>query len=135
MTPQENLDAVLAVCRERNCDEYTTYCTVLTAYSESDFNSQARSAKPTSSGFYSEGVFQQTLPWWKNDHWDVRASANAFIDQFRRITGVPERDCWEVQRWKAPSYNEDALGFNTALETMNYRRRIAAVRNIISTGK
>lgn len=125
----------MSVCAELKVDSYTKFCTVLTAYSESDFVGNAVSENPTSSGYFSEGVFQQTLPWWKNDHWDVRASANAFIDQFRRITGVPERDCWEVQRWAAPKYDVDALGFNTAAETMNYRRRLAVVRNIISTGK
>jgi len=101
---------------------------VLTAYAESDFKQDARSKNPTSSGHYSEGVFQQTLPWWKNDHFDVAASTNAFLDEFVWKWGQHENptedhmavlmNCWNVQQWnREPS-------FNTSLETLNYLHRL-----------
>jgi len=100
---------------------------VLTAYAESDFKWNARSPRPVgASGYYSEGVFQQTLPWWKNDHFDVAASTNAFLDNFRRITGDAVSDCWEVQRWDISP---------TSLETQNYKRRIPDVARIIRERK
>lgn len=108
---------------------------MLTAYSESDFNGQARSGKPTSSGYYSEGIFQQTLPWWENDHWNPEAAANAFIDQFRAAFGSPVVDCWMVQRWNAPDPAINQLGFWSSAETVNYKNRLSRVEQIIETGK
>lgn len=101
----------------------------MTAYAESDFVWNAKSKNPTSSGYYSEGVFQQTLPWWTNDHWDVEASTKAFLKQFRRVTGNAVEDCWSVQRW-----NVD-IGFWQSPETKNYVNRQGRINQIILTGK
>jgi hypothetical protein len=108
---------------------------VLTAYAESDFRNDVRSANPTSSGYYSEGVFQQTLPWWKHDHWDIPVSTAAFVGAFRRATGDPVTDCWRVQRWNAPDPAQDQAGFLASQETKNYLRRIPLVSQIIQTGR
>jgi hypothetical protein len=102
---------------------------VLTAYAESDFKGNARSKNPVNaSGYFSEGVFQQTLPWWKNDHFDVAASTNAFLDNFRKKWGEPVKDSWEVQRWNADINNSNFL---TRPETVNYTNRLANVTRII----
>jgi len=97
---------------------------VLTAYAESDFKWDARSKNPTSSGHYSEGAFQQTLPWWPNDHFDVAASTNAFLDNIRNVGNDFLWSCWNVQRWAAPDPARDYMGFLNAKETRNYQDRI-----------
>jgi hypothetical protein len=119
----------LDVCEKRKVGEYATFCAVLTAYAESDFKWDARSRNPTSSGCYSEGVFQQTLPWWKNDHFDVAASCNAFLDNFHDRYHNITLDCWNVQRWNATLL--DMNKFWAAPETVNYVRRISDVSTII----
>ena len=109
--------------------EYATFCCVLTAYAESDFKWDARSKNPVNaSGYYSEGVFQQTLPWWKNNHFSVTESCNAFLDNFKWTWGYHDKplddhyailmNCWLVQRWN------DKPAFNVSPETLNYQYRI-----------
>ena len=121
---------ILDICAERKVGEYATFCTVLTAYAESDFEWDARSENPVSaSGHFSEGVFQQTLPWWKNDHFDVAAATNAFLDQFYDKYHNITLDCWNVQQWKATPL--DMNKFWAAPETINYTRRISDVSRII----
>lgn len=126
---------MIATCRDYGADSYATYCTVLTAYAESDFKWDAKSKNPTKSGYYSEGVFQQTLPWWPHDHFDVVASTRAFLNAFRRKTGNPIKDAWYVQFWAAPDPQLDVEGFLAAVETQNYSRRLTAVNQMIATGK
>jgi hypothetical protein len=72
-------------------------------------------------------VFQQTLPWWPHDHFDVAASTNAFLDEFlaNKKTGYILRDCWNVQHWN------DTPSFDSSVETQNYARRIDVVARII----
>ncbi len=130
------MDVILRVCKARKVSAYTTYCTVLTAWAESRLRSNARSAEPVSaSGYYSEGVFQQTLPWWKNNHWDVEASCNAFLDNFRANNMDPVRDCWDVQRWNAPDYRRDLNGFLASAETKNYLDCAADIEEMVNTRK
>jgi hypothetical protein len=133
LTPQQCLDIVLRVVK--NYPDYVQFCTVLTAYAESDFKWNAKSKNPTSSGYYSEGIFQQTLPWWTNDHWDVEASTRAFLGQFRTIAGSAVKDCWLVQRWNAPDFRQDEIGFFNAKETKNYVDRQLRVYKILQTGQ
>ena len=112
-------------------DQYTEFCTILCAYAESDFVYNARSKKPTSSGYYSEGLFQQTYPWWKNDHYDINAATQAFLEHFNRVTSDPVKDCWFVQHWDAPDPRVDPVGFSFAVETVNYSNRVNTVGDII----
>lgn len=106
----------------------------MTAFSESDFNGKAVSKKPTSSGFYSEGLFQQTLPWWTNDHFDPVEATKAFLREFRKRSGVPVQDCWDVQRWAAPDWRSNLNDFLFSKETINYTNRLETVKKIIETG-
>ena len=126
---------VLRVCSELAVGSYTTFCTVLTAYAESDFNGRAISKNPTSSGYYSEGLFQQTLPWWPHDHFDPVASTKAFIKAFRASSKQPVQDCWDTQHWNAPNWRDNPTAFWEAKETQNYNRRLEAVKKIIETGR
>jgi hypothetical protein len=128
------LGIILDVCEKRKVGGYATFCTVLTAYAESDFKWNARSENPTSSGYYSDGPFQQTLPWWKNDHFDVAAATNAFLENFRQVH--PDRtaedivlNCWEVQHWS------DKPSFWESKETQNYIRRVPDIDRIIKERK
>lgn len=112
----------------------------MTGYAESDFDSDAVSAEPTNSGYYSEGVFQQTLPWWTNDHWDVRASAKAFINKFRKNAEEGDawravKDCHDVQRWRATPHRESLAKFLESDQTRNYVRRLDTVTEMIKTGR
>ena len=115
--------------------DYFTRVAVLTAYSESDFVGTARSKNPTSSGYYSEGIFQQTLPWWKNDHWDPIAATNAFLDNVRKNTGDPIKDAWDVQHWNAPDFRTNLVGFWTSKETVNYIDHQTRLDKILETGR
>lgn len=115
--------------------EYITRVAVLTADSESGFIGTARSKNPTSSGYYSEGIFQQTLPWWKNDHWNPEAATNAFLDNVRRNTGNLIQDAWDVQHWKAPDFREEPSGFWLSPETVNYVNHLSRLDKILATGK
>jgi hypothetical protein len=136
LTPQDYLDIVLRVCDELSVDSYTRYCTVLTAYAESDFNGLAKSARPVgASGYYSEGLFQQTLPWWPHDHFDPVASTRAFIAAFRRKIGNPVKDAWLVQRWQAPDPELAPEDFLWAKETINYTNRLERVNQIVASRK
>jgi hypothetical protein len=125
----------LGVCDDLAVDDYTRYCTVLTAYAESDFDGQAVSKNPTKSGHYSEGLFQQTLPWWPHDHFDGVASTKAFINHFSPNSGDPVKDCWDVQHWNAPNFRDDLDGFLASVETKNYTNRLDRVNDILRTGK
>jgi hypothetical protein len=112
---------------------------VLTAYAESDFKWDARSKNPVTSevingvkvDHFSEGAFQQTLPWWKNNHFSVAESCNAFLDNFAPVLGRAEEDCWLVQRWAAPDPRNDLQEFVNAPETQNYIRRWGKIRDLI----
>lgn len=120
---------ILDTCKARKAGEYATFCTALTANAESDFKWNATSKNPVgAAGYFSEGAFQQTLPWWKNDHFDVAASTNAFLDNFHAKWGTDitnwqnvVKDCWEVQRWAA---DIKSLDFFTRPETANYIQRV-----------
>ena len=123
---------ILDICEKRKVGEYATFCTVLTAYAESDFKWDDRSENPvTASGEYSEGVFQQTLPWWDNDHFDVAAATNAFLDNFQVKYKIAVWDCWNVQRWNAKAPEVNVAEFLLAPETVNYTRRIPDIDRII----
>lgn len=126
---------MLTTCRDLGVDDYVKFCTVLTGYAESDFRNNVRSKNPTKSGYYSEGVFQQTLPWWPHDHWDIAASTEAFVRNFSPNTGEPVKDCWDVQHWNAPDFRKDPRGFEFSQETQNYVSRLERVKQIIMTGK
>lgn len=127
---------MLGVLDDLGVDDYVKYCTVLAAYAESDFNGRARSARPVgASGYYSEGLFQQTLPWWTNDHFDPVASTKAFVKNFRRNTGNPLKDCWDVQRWFATDWRENLNDFLWSKETINYSNRLDRVNQIMRTRK
>ena len=127
---------MLGVCDDLGVDDYVKYCTVLTAYAESDFDGLARSQRPVNaSGFYSEGLFQQTLPWWPNDHFDPVASTKAFLKNFSRNTGNPVKDCWDVQHCAATDWRDNLNDFLWSKETINYTNRLERVNQIMATRK
>jgi hypothetical protein len=107
-------------------DGYTRLCTVLTAFAESDFKSDAVQRN-------SRGVFQQTLPWWPTATGTTTEQCMAFLAEFARIkrTGDPVTDCWQVQQWLAPNPATDPTAFRAAPETVNYLRRLPLVPAII----
>jgi hypothetical protein len=107
-------------------DDYTRFCAVLTAFSESDFRSDAMQKN-------SRGVYQQTLPWWPTANGTTTEQCMAFLAAFARIarTGDAVADCWAVQQWAAPNPRTDMTGFKAAPETVNYSRRLPLVPAII----
>lgn len=117
---------VLAGCA--GVDDYTRFCTVLTAYAESDFNSDATQG-PT------VGVFQQNPKWWPSALLGTAAQCEAFIADFQSKTGLhagkPVADCWFTQRWSAPNPVVDPAGFLASPESVNYLRRVPAITGII----
>lgn len=118
---------VLRACA--GVDEYTRTCTVLTAFSESDFRSDAVQRGKTF------GVFQQDPKYWPSAMGSTAEQCRAFLAAFRDVTGDPVRDCWRVQRWLAPDPAVDLPGFLAADETKNYVRRLPLVAAIIQTGR
>lgn len=121
-TPAENLAAILAECA--GVDDYTRFCTVLTAFAESDFRSDAVQRETI-------GVFQQNPRWWPSATQGTAAQCRAFLAAFRKVSGDPVRDCWRVQRWLAPDPGVDPVGFRSAAETVNYSRRLPLIDRII----
>lgn len=128
--PQAELDAVLAVCRGRGVDAYTLFCAVLTGYAESDFVPRKH---PTDSTF---GVYQQNPRWWPTALGSTAEQCGAFLDAFARIkrTGDMVTDCWQVQRWTLDGQpTPPSAAFGALPNTVNYSRRVAAVRDVIRT--
>lgn len=133
--PQAELDTVLAVCRERGVDAYTTFCAVLTAYAESDFSAAAK--HPNDETY---GVFQQNPRWWPTARQGTRAQCGAFLDAFAKIKrrAAAVEDCWQVQRWTMtgqPTPLTDPAAFGKLPNTLNYSRRVAVVNQIMRTGR
>lgn len=116
--------------------EYVQLCTVLTAYAESDFRSDAVQRETI-------GVFQQNPKYWDSANQGTRAQCRAFIadlkSTYKHHTGEPVHDCWMTQRWLVPNggktWPDPGPGFYTAPETRNYTNRIAAVTEIIREGR
>lgn len=107
---------------------------MLTAYAESDFVPRKH---PTDATF---GVFQQNPRWWPTAHGSTAQQCGAFLDAFARIkrTGAPVDDCWQVQRWTTdgqPTPATDRASWAALPSTANYSRRLAAVAQIIKTGR
>lgn len=139
LTPQDNLRIFLRECE--GVDEYTRFCCVLTAYAESDFESDAVQRNTV-------GVFQQDPRWWPSATQGTAAQCRAFLADFKanskRHTGDPVRDCWMTQRWQVPNEGKtwpdpgpefEAEKTRELSETWNYTRRVAAVAQIIKTGR
>lgn len=112
-------------------DPYVQLCTVLTAYAESDFKSSAVQRETV-------GVFQQNAKWWPTATQGTAAQCVAFLADFarnvRQHNGDPVHDCWVTQRWLVPNDNwpDPGAGFADAPETVNYSRRLAAAKKILS---
>jgi len=107
---------------------------VLTGYAESDFRSDAVQRETI-------GVYQQNPKWWPSAGKGAAVECAAFVAAFKasaaRHTGDPVHDCWLVQRWDVPGSNWPDVGprFAESAETANYARRVAAVAQIIKTGR
>jgi hypothetical protein len=108
-------------------DDYTRLATVLVAYAESDFRSEAVQHGKTF------GVFQQDPRWWPTATGTTTEQCMAFLAEFARIkrTGDLVADAWQVQRWLAPDPKIDMRGFRAAAESQNYIRRVPLVPAII----
>lgn len=141
--PQAELDTILAVCRERGVDAYTTFCAVLTGVAESDLDPAAK--HPTDSTY---GVFQQNPRWWPTARASTRAQCGAFLDKFQRSGRAdvpPEQqrtdviiDCWRVQNWTMtgqPTPFTNLQAWAALPNTVNYSRRVATVAQIMRTGR
>lgn len=130
MTPQDNLNTILRVCREQNLGSYSTLCAVLTGYAESDYRSDA--VDPTGSTF---GVFQQNPRWWPTAHSDTEAQCKAFLNDFfskaAKHNSDPVHDCWLTQLWWDAS---NPIPFEQYPSTINYRRRVDTAKLILQTG-
>lgn len=115
--------------------DYVRFCTVLTAFAESDFRSDAVQKGKTF------GVFQQDPRWWpsatEGTDSQCRAFVKAFTDLYKIHTGNPVVDCWLVQRWEVPGSNWPKIGpeFLKAPETVNYSSRVEAIDSIIKERK
>ena len=85
---------------------------------------------------YSEGIYGQTLPWWTNDHYDIAAATEAFVNAFKFAPkfGDAVEDCYLVQFWNAPDFRSDAKGFEASQQTVNYRNRMESVNRLLATG-
>ena len=109
------------------------FCTVLTAYAESDFRSDAVQRDTI-------GVFQQNPKWWPSAAQGTEAQGRAFVAAFkaeyRRHTGDPVHDCWLVQRWEVPgsAWPDPGPQFTTAPETVNSSRRLPNIPKLIGAG-
>lgn len=141
MTPQDNLDVVLRVLDELGVDDYTRFCTVLTGWAESDFDGSAVQVMQDGVNV-TTGVFQQSSRWWPDSALaGTEAQCRAFLDNFRRVTGTYELDCWLVQHWAPPEADRttglpvDIDAWWASRETVNYTRRLPDIPAIISERK
>ena len=131
-TPAENLATVLRVTAAES--DYVRRAAVLAGYAESDYQSDAVQRETV-------GVFQQNPRWWPSATQSTEAQCRAFVAAFkaesRRWTGDLVRDCWLVQRWEVPgsAWPDPGPDFATSPETVNYSHRVAAVADIIRTGR
>jgi hypothetical protein len=131
---------VLAECS--GVDDYTRFCTVLTAYSESDFRSDAVQRDPETGEAKSFGCFQQTPKYWPTAHGTTAEQCRAFLADFRAAAkyhnGDPVHDCWITQRWSVPGSKWPDPGPQFAAERLrsgseseNYQRRLPLIDSII----
>lgn len=116
-------------------DDYTVRVACLVILAESRFKWNATSTH--GSGRPSEGLFQQTLPWWDNDHFDIVQATTVWWSRFRDITRTndPIEDAWKIQQWAAPNPSVDLFGFRAANETKNYTNVLPYVNEMIRTGE
>lgn len=125
---------MLATLDALEATEYERFCTVLTAYAESDFDPGAEQTMQDGSSV-TVGVFQQTSRFWPSALEGTAAQCRAFVADFRgkaaQHIGDPVRDCYLTQKWRAPDWRVDPAGFDRAPETLNFARRIPVVPGLI----
>jgi hypothetical protein len=107
------------------------FCTVLTAFAESDFRSDAVQRETI-------GVFQQNPKWWPTATQGTAAQCMAFLADFarnaRHHNGDPVHDVWITQRWLVPNdhWPDPGVGWRESPESQNYVRRLPLIDRIIT---
>lgn len=123
-------------------DDYTRFVTVLVAFSESDFRSDAVQLDPITGEAKSFGCFQQKPAFWPTARGTTTEQCMAFLANFaqnrRHHNGDPVHDAWITQRWGIPGavwpdtgplFSEQKVTPRTSTE--NYFRRVPLVPAII----
>jgi hypothetical protein len=122
-------------------DDYTRRAAVLTAFAESDYQSDAVQHGKTFGPYQqTDAVNSQGVPFWPTAHGTTAEQCRAFIADFQankaRHTGDLVRDCWVTQRWAVPNegvtWPDPGPGFAQAPETLNYSRRLPDLPRLLT---